>query len=107
MIVDVQSDGLESAEHDTPEPDSIIAWAEWASGELDQTPALAADTELSVQLLSEPEMQALNREFRGKDRSTNVLSFPFEAMPGVDVPLLGDIALCPAVIAREAAEQNK
>ncbi|WP_246164723.1 rRNA maturation RNase YbeY [Litorivicinus lipolyticus] len=108
MIVVVQSDGMDVCEHEIPEPDSIIAWANWASGELtDGASALAENTELCVQLLSETDMQALNQQYRGKDKSTNVLSFPFESMPGVELPILGDIALCPAVVAREAIEQTK
>ncbi len=102
MQIDLQIDAAEA-----PEPDSIIAWAQWASGELLDLPALADDTELSIQVLDEDAVQTLNREFRGKDKPTNVLSFPYEAMPGVEIPLLGDIVLCAGVIAREAKEQQK
>lgn len=79
--------------------------------------------ELSVQLLSEPAMAVLNQQFRGMDKSTNVLSFPacmpvMDPLVGVDttgdnapaaLPMqtLGDLVLCPAVVAREAAEQGK
>lgn len=107
MIVDIQvSELAESA--DTPEPDSIIAWAHWASGELDSShPALSDDTQLSVQLLSDTEMAEINGEYRGKPKPTNVLSFPFEPMPGVELPLLGDMAICASVIRDEAAEQGK
>ncbi|RMF19432.1 MAG: rRNA maturation RNase YbeY, partial [Gammaproteobacteria bacterium] len=38
---------------------------------------------------------------------TNVLSFPFENPPGLTLPLLGDIIVCPSVVAREAREQDK
>lgn len=102
MQIDLQIDAAEA-----PEPDSIIAWAQWASGELLDLPPLADDTELSIQVLDEDAIQTLNREFRGKDKPTNVLSFPYEAMPGVEIPLLGDIVLCAGVIAREAKEQQK
>ena len=102
MQIDLQIDAAEA-----PEPDSIIAWAQWASGELLDLPPLADDTELSIQVLDEDAVQTLNREFRGKDKPTNVLSFPYEAMPGVEIPLLGDIVLCAGVIAREAKEQQK
>ncbi|MGB0966019.1 MAG: rRNA maturation RNase YbeY [Litorivicinus sp.] len=102
MQIDLQIDAAEA-----PEPDSIIAWARWASGELLDLPALPEQTELSIQVLDDTAVQNLNREFRGKDVPTNVLSFPYEAMPGIDVPLLGDIVLCAPVIAREAAEQGK
>lgn len=102
MQIDLQIDAA-----DAPEPDSIIAWAHWAAGELNDTPALAEDTELSVQVLNATAIQALNRDYRGKDQPTNVLSFPYEAMPGVELSLLGDVVLCADVINTEADQQNK
>ncbi len=48
-----------------------------------------ADAEVTVRLVDEPESHALNHEYRGKDKPTNVLSFPFEAPPGVELDLLG------------------
>jgi len=48
-----------------------------------------------------------NREFRGRDYATNVLSFPFEPMPGEHSGLLGDLVICAPVVAREAREQRK
>jgi probable rRNA maturation factor len=60
-----------------------------------------------VRITDEAEIRELNATYRGKDYATNVLSFPFEAPPGVDIPLLGDIVVCAAVVAREAAEQEK
>jgi probable rRNA maturation factor len=70
-------------------------------------PLAAAAVEISVRLADDAEVQALNRDFRGQDKPTNVLSFPFEAPPGVEIPLLGDIIICSEVVAREAAEQDK
>ena len=102
MQIELQIDTSES-----PEPDSIIAWAEWASGEILDLPALSPQTELSIQVLDEAAMQTLNHQFRNKSKPTNVLSFPYEPMPGVSLDLLGDIALCAPVIQREAAEQGK
>ncbi|WP_373181905.1 rRNA maturation RNase YbeY [Halomonas campaniensis] len=66
-----------------------------------------ADSELTVRLVDAAESQALNRDYRGKDRPTNVLSFPFECPPGVTLPLLGDLVICHPVVAQEAAEQDK
>ncbi len=51
--------------------------------------------------------QRYNREFRQRDYATNVLSFPFEPMPGEPTGLLGDLVICAPVVAREAAEQGK
>ena len=73
--------------------------------------ALALPGELTVRIVDAEEGQRLNREFRGKDYATNVLSFPAE-MPeglpkGVKFPLLGDLVICAPVVAREADEQGK
>ena len=63
--------------------------------------------ELNIRLVDEAESRSLNREYRGKNSPTNVLSFPFEAPPVVESDLLGDLAICAPVVAREAREQNK
>jgi probable rRNA maturation factor len=63
--------------------------------------------EVAIRIVGIDEGQALNRDYRGKDYATNVLSFPAELPPGVDLPLIGDLAICAAVVAREAAEQGK
>ena len=48
------------------------------------------------------EARRLNRDFRGKDYATNVLTFVYG-----DTPLAGDIVICAPVVAREAREQGK
>jgi len=63
--------------------------------------------ELVIRIVDEAESQQLNRDYRGKDGPTNVLSFPFDAPPEVDSPLLGDLVVCAPVVAREAQEQGK
>lgn len=63
--------------------------------------------ELTVRFADETESRQLNHDYRGRDKSTNVLSFPFEAPPGIDLPLLGDLVISPHVVAREALEQHK
>ncbi|WP_445946334.1 rRNA maturation RNase YbeY [Shewanella sp.] len=63
--------------------------------------------ELTIRLVEIAESQALNLGYRGKDKPTNVLSFPFEAPPGMELPLLGDLVICVAVVEQEALEQNK
>lgn len=67
----------------------------------------ADNAELCVRVVDEAEITALNHQYRGKDYPTNVLSFPCEAMPGVDSVPLGDIVICAPVVAREAVEQSK
>jgi len=63
--------------------------------------------ELTIRIVDEAESQTLNRQYRGKDKSTNVLSFPFEVPDGVELDLLGDLIICQQVVEREATEQNK
>lgn len=68
---------------------------------------VAAESELTVRLVDAEESRTLNRDYRGRDRPTNVLSFPFESPPGMDLPLLGDLVICHPVVVAEAAEQDK
>ncbi|MBV7300506.1 rRNA maturation RNase YbeY [Enterovibrio paralichthyis] len=63
--------------------------------------------EATIRVVDEFESQSLNRDYRGKDKPTNVLSFPFEAPPGVELDLLGDLIICRQVVEKEAEEQNK
>jgi probable rRNA maturation factor len=66
---------------------------------------------IAVRIVDAAESQALNREYRGKDKPTNVLSFPFE--PPIGVPeeafdfMLGDLAICAPIVIQEANDQNK
>ena len=63
--------------------------------------------ELAVRYVDSDEGRALNRDYRGKDYATNVLSFPVELPPGVRSPLLGDLVVCAPVVALEALGQDK
>lgn len=64
------------------------------------------ETEMTIRIVDEEESQTLNREYRGKDYPTNVLSFPFEVPEGIELPLLGDLVICRQVMEREAKEQQ-
>jgi|TARA_Y100000296_G_scaffold81036_1_gene107381 probable rRNA maturation factor len=66
-----------------------------------------SEREVTIRFTDEAESQSLNHEYRGKDKPTNVLSFPFEAPPGIEINLLGDLVICAPVISREAEEQRK
>ncbi|MGR1184690.1 rRNA maturation RNase YbeY [Aeromonas veronii] len=65
------------------------------------------EAEVTVRIVDEAESNELNLTYRGKDKPTNVLSFPFEAPPGLELPLLGDLVICRQVVEREAEEQGK
>ena len=86
-----------------PSPSSFRQWVAAAlRGARRRKPA-----ELAIRIVGIDEGRALNRDYRGKDYATNVLSFPAELPPGIDLPLIGDLAICAPVVAREAAEQGK
>ncbi|WOT05935.1 rRNA maturation RNase YbeY [Shewanella youngdeokensis] len=76
----------------------------WVKTALRETMAHA---ELTIRIVDAAESQTLNSTYRGKDKPTNVLSFPFEAPPGIELPLLGDLVVCAAVVEQEAIDQNK
>lgn len=71
------------------------------------TPLEHDPLELTVRVANTDEAKTLNLTYRGKDYPTNVLSFPFEAPPGIDLNLLGDIVICAQVVIDEATQQNK
>ena len=94
------SENLDAEEGDIPDADLVQQWAEKA--------CLCDDRVVtSVQIVSKDEMHELNNKWRGKDRPTNVLSFPMQSPDEVDLKILGDLALCADVINTEAIEQHK
>lgn len=102
IAVDVQiADGVEGV----PDSEEISRWIERAAAES----AAAANAEISVRIVDEPESQDLNKRYRDRDRPTNVLSFPagdFVAPAGAPRPL-GDIVICAPVVLKEAQAQGK
>ena len=90
----VSADGIPGAE-------LIRQWVEQA------LPADNAAAELTVRIVDEAEITALNRQYRGKDGPTNVLSFPYAGVPGIASNLLGDIVVCAPVVASESVTQDK
>ncbi|WP_334018579.1 rRNA maturation RNase YbeY [Alteromonas sp. S015] len=103
-IIDVQQvfEGDEIILSAIPSPSELELWANAVL----KYEGLS-DQEVTIRFTDEAESQSLNHEYRGKDKPTNVLSFPFEAPPGVDISLLGDLVICAPVISREADEQKK
>lgn len=65
--------------------------------------ALRVDAEIALRIVDEDESRALNRDYRGKDYATNVLTFPLVEEPY----LIGDIVLCAPVVLQEAKDQHK
>jgi probable rRNA maturation factor len=67
----------------------------------------ASGHEVSVLLVGERRSRTLNARYRGRDKSTNVLSFPAPPVAAQSSGLLGDLVICPAVLRAEAREQDK
>ena len=69
---------------------------------------LAEDTEVSILLCDDAAIRNLNRDWRGFDKPTNVLSFPASTPAALqERPLLGDIAIAFETVQREAKEEGK
>jgi probable rRNA maturation factor len=69
--------------------------------------SLAHDASLCVRVVDSAESRRLDRAYRGKDKPTNVLSFPASPEERVASGVLGDLVICAPVVAREAHEQHK
>ncbi len=98
IILDLQ---LASTARDLPTESQIQQWLDAA------ILPFQAEAEVTVRIVDESESQQLNFDYREKDKPTNVLSFPFQCPPGIELPLLGDLVICAGVVAQEAKEQQK
>lgn len=76
----------------------------WVSAVLDTEQTTG---EVCIRFVDEPEIHRLNRDYRQKDRPTNVLSFSFEVPEGIEDEQLGDLVICPSIIEQEAKDQEK
>lgn len=68
--------------------------------------ALERDADITLRIVGETEGRALNREYRGRDYATNVLTFPY-GENALGLALSGDVVLCAPVLVEEAHEQGK
>ena len=99
MIIDLQI----ACEQETGLP-TLEQIEQWATAAIQPQ---SDEVEMTVRIVDEAESHELNLNYRGKDRPTNVLSFPFECPDEVELPLLGDLVICRQVVEREAQEQDK
>jgi probable rRNA maturation factor len=98
-----------------PGPVSLRRWARAAhAAAMAAMPAsrrrvhvMAGAPAICLRLVGSAESRRLDRVYRGKDRPTNVLSFPASAEERVATGMLGDLVVCAPVVAREAREQGK
>jgi len=99
---------LQIASENQQELPELHLMEEWVHAAIREASEASRElAELTVRIVDSEESQELNSQYRGKDKPTNVLSFPFQNPPGVTLPLLGDLIVCKAVVEKEATEQNK
>jgi len=115
LLVDLQN--ALSSDAQLPSDDLIQQWSQRAYSAAASKPL--ASMEVTIRFVDEIEMGDLNSSYRGKQGTTNVLSFPFENEfdfaesndlnddGQIESDLLGDIVICHKVIQREAQEQGK
>ena len=103
LVVDVQYavDGTAEAGNGCPSPREFERWAAAALA------GRCAAGEMTVRVVGLDEGTALNEAYRHRSGPTNVLSFPCENTPEMEIPLLGDLVICAPVVMREAREQHK
>lgn len=93
---------------DIPPGTDIQNWIAAAIEQSGRKPA--GEVDVAVRVVDAEEIRTLNRLYRDKDKPTNVLSFPVGDIAGLPPEagvLLGDVVVCAAVVAAEAAEQGK
>ena len=115
MTLEIDTEADPEWDSSTDWPALVRAAAESAIAQSAFPQLIASDrpVELSVRLAGDEQVRALNAQWRGKDKPTNVLSFPLAGAEelesaGNDGPelMLGDIILAHGVCAREAAEKD-
>jgi len=85
-----------------PNNEQLQLWVEKALSEYKY------DAEIVIRIVDAEEMLDLNSQYRGKQGTTNILSFPLDLPDEVEgVDLLGDLVICSEVLQEEAKDQNK
>jgi probable rRNA maturation factor len=103
----VRIDVQRAAEEDSTPDDAFVK--SWVTRTIEAARD-SGDSEISVRIVDATEIRALNRDYRGKDSPTNVLSFPagdVAGLPDNEPSPLGDIVVCASVVQDESAAQGK
>ena len=90
-----------------PAESDVATWVQAALDAAGYHPPADQPTEITVRIVDADESRQLNHTYRGKDKPTNVLSFPFEGPEDIPLALLGDLVICAPVVARESQAQQK
>ena len=100
-----------SSEPELPNDTLLIQWVNAVLRDQHISKFKGLDSSISpamtIRIVDEPEASQLNTTWRQGNGPTNILSFPFEPPPGVDILLLGDLVICAPLVAKEANEQHK
>lgn len=99
VIIDLQL--ACSDHHGLPDETTFQHWLEAF------LPQFQAKSEVTIRIVDFAEIQYLNLTYRGKDKPTNILSFPFEELDNITLSLLGDLVICRQVVEKQAIEQYK
>jgi len=99
-MIEIDVQRIAQAEN-LPSDEEFAVWVNAALGQYNKP------FELTIRLVDESESQALNSQYRQKNKPTNVLSFPFEVPEGIELNLLGDLVICVQVVEVEANQQQK
>lgn len=100
MINDLEVQRIHHADN-LPDDTAIQRWVDAALADHGR------DTELVVRIVDNAESAELNQLYRHKSGPTNILSFPADLPPELELNLLGDLVVCAPVLAQEALEQHK
>jgi probable rRNA maturation factor len=108
LIVTVQ---IATHRRGIPHARTLAAWAQSAFTAAAVSKRVYQPLALTIRIVGSAESRRLNRVWRGKDKPTNVLSFPASSgqkgAPTQEESELGDLAICAPVVRREAREQGK
>jgi probable rRNA maturation factor len=100
VVVELQVAVVDSA--GVPDPAEVESWVLSTFSAISRPPS-----GITVRVVDEDEIAALNQQFRNKNTPTNVLAFPFESVEEVEYAYLGDIVICLTVVKAESKQQFK
>ncbi len=92
----------QSRQYEVPDTAMVKQWTETVLA------AQSANVEMTIRITDMDEITQLNRDYRGQNKPTNVLSFPFDSAVDIEgVELIGDVIICAPVVMQQALEQHK
>jgi probable rRNA maturation factor len=89
------------------EAPDVPTWTAFRRWTCETLKGLREQAELTIRIVDEAEITALNDVYRHTRKATNVLAFPADLPPGLELALLGDVVICAPVVAAEAKAQAK